>query len=177
MANLRQRLADHLHNFTGLDENEYKGRKRQAVEDGIAMLGRLYLGHEPKIPELLVNLDKGLEYKRFDMFRLVDAVPERATDPVISLFGNYVDLLADLRARLAQGGEAVPKATAEGPEILEKLQAANQALTRETSGFIRKASEPTRRAQVAFFTRMEADNERSLARLYGRAGGEKQEKK
>jgi hypothetical protein len=177
VANLRQRLADHLHNFTGLGENEYKGRKRQAVEDGIAMLGRLYLGPEPKIPELLVNLDKGLEYKRFDMFRLVDAVPERATDPVISLAGNYVDLLADLRARLAQGGEAVPKATAEGPEILEKLQAANQALTREMSGFIRKASEPTRRAQVAFFTRMEADNERSLARLYGRAGGEKKEKK
>ena len=104
-------------------------------------------------------------------------MPERATDPVISLFGNYADLLADLRARLAQGGEAVPKATAEGPEILEKLQAANQALAREMSGFIRKAGEPTRRAQVAFFTRMEADNERSLARLYGRAGGEKQEKK
>jgi hypothetical protein len=177
VANLRQRLADHLHNFTGLDEDEYKARKRQAVQDGIAMLDRLYLGREPNIPPLLANLDKGLEYKRFDLSRLVDAVPERATDPVISLFGNYVDLLADLRARLAEGGETVPKATAEGPEILDKLRAANEALTRELSDFIRTASEPTRRAQVAFFTRMEADNERSLSRLYGRAGGERKEKK
>ena len=177
VANLRQRLADHLHNFTGLDEEQYKARKREAVADGIAMLGRLYLGAEPKIPPLLANLDKGLEYKRFDITRLVEAVPERATDPVISLFGNYVDLLADLRGRLADGGETVPKATAEGPEILEKLRGANESLTRELSDYIHKASEPTRRAQLAFFTRMEADNERSLARLYGRAGGEQKEKK
>ena len=177
VANLRSRLADHMHNFTGLEETEYKARKRQAVDEGIAQLGRLYLGREPKIPPLLANLDKGLEYKRFDMTRLVDAVPEKATDPVVSLFGNYIDLLADLRGRLADGGETMPKTSSEGPQLLEKLRASNAALVHEISEHIHKASEPTRRAQVAFFTRMEADNERSLARLYGRAGGERKEKK
>jgi len=171
VVNLRQRLADHLHNFAGLKEASYRERKREAVEQGVQLLDRLYLGTDTKVPPLLVNLEKGLEYKRYDMFRLVRAVPEKATDPVVSLFGNYADLLADLRARLAQSGESVPKASAEGPELLGKLAASNRALTAEISEYIRKAVEPTVRAQVAFFTRMEADNEASLSRLFGRAGG------
>ena len=70
--------------------------------------------------------------------------------------------------------ESVAKQT---KPLRKKLRAANESLTRELSDYIHKASEPTRRAQLAFFTRMEADNERSLARLYGRAGGEQKEKK
>jgi hypothetical protein len=176
VANLRQRVADHLHNFAGLDEEGDRARKREAVESAIAELDRLYLGSEAKVPPLLANLVKGLEYKRFDMFRLVEAVPERATDPVISLAGNYVDLLADLRGRLADAGESVPKASAAGAKVLEELQASNRALTAEISDYIRRAIEPTRRAQVAFFTRIEADNESSLSRLFGRAGERKETK-
>jgi tetratricopeptide (TPR) repeat protein len=177
VANLRQRIADHLHNFAALDDAGNRTRKRDAVEAAIDRLHRLYLGTEAKVPPLLANLEKGLEYKRYDMFRLVDAVPERATDPVISLAGNYVDLLADLRSRLSDGGQSMPAASAAGPKVLEELHGDDRMMTSETSDYIRRAIEPTRRAQVAFFTRVEADNESSLSRLFGRAGGERKETK
>jgi len=177
VANLRQRIADHLHNFSQLDDADSRARKRDAVEALIDRLHRLYLGSEAKVPPLLANLEKGLEYKRYDMFRLVDAVPERATDPVISLAGNYVDLLADLRSRLSDAGQSVPAASAVGPKLLDELRADDRKMATETSSYIRQAIEPTRRAQVAFFTRVEADNESSLSRLFGRAGGERKESK
>jgi len=171
VANVRQRLADHLHNFAGLGATDYASRKRAAVERGVKLLDRLYLGATPKIPERLVNLQTALEYKRYDVYRLVDTVPEKATDPVVSLLGNYVDLLADTRLWLGKEGETQVKASAESPKILETLRADNEAVTKELSGYIKKAVEPTRRAQLAFFTRIEADNEGSLSRLYGRVGG------
>jgi hypothetical protein len=170
VANVRQRLADHLHNFSALAAAGYAGRKRQAVERSVKLLDRLYLGPDRKIPERLINLQTALEYKRYDLYRLVDSVPERATDPVISLFGNYVDLLADVRVWLANEGQDLPKASAESAALLEALRADNRELTTEISSYIAKAVEPTRRAQVAFFTRIEADNEGSLSRLYGRVG-------
>ena len=171
VANVRQRLADHLHNFAALAVEDYKSRKHAAVERGVKQLDRLYLGAEPKIPERLVNLQTALEYKRYDIYRLVDSVPDKATDPVVSLFGNYVDILADTRVWLAREGEAVQKASAESPQLLENIRADNDAVRKELSEYIRKSFEPTRRAQLAFFTRIEADNEGSLSRLYGRVGG------
>lgn len=169
LADLRLLLADHLHNFSLVSEDDYGARKLQNVAAGVGELERLFLGAGAKVPEALANLQKTLEYKRGDIVRLVQFVPERSTDPVISLFGNYVDLLADMRSRLGSGTE-LPKVSAEGPPLLERLRADNQLLTRELSGFIHKAIEPTRRAQVVFFTRVEADNEGSLSRLYGRVG-------
>lgn len=170
LVNLEQRLADHLHNFAGLSEDGYRDRKKRAVERGDALLVRLYLGEGFKVSEQLVWLDKTIEYKRYDIFRLVDQVPEKATDPVVSLFGNYVDLLSDMRVKLAGEGQTMPKASVESPATLAALRTGNRALADELSEYIRKAIEPTRRAQVAFFTRVEADNEGSFSRLYGRVG-------
>ncbi|MGH7897706.1 MAG: tetratricopeptide repeat protein [Candidatus Binatia bacterium] len=171
LADLRLLLADHLHNFALLSEEDYSPTKLRSVESGVSELDRLYLGSGVKIPEALVNLEKTLEYKKNDMVRLVQFVPERATDPVISLFGNYVDLLADMRSRLAQaGGMELPKVSDLSSALRARVQSENRRLAAELSGHIRKAIEPTRRAQLAFFTRVAADNEGSLSRLYGRAG-------
>lgn len=170
LVNLEQRLADHLHNFAGLSEEGYRERKKRAVERGNALLVHLYLGERYKVSDQLVWLDKTIEYKRYDIFRLVDQVPEKATDPVVSLFGNYVDLLSDMRVKLAGEGQTMPKASIESPATLAALRTGDRALVDELSGYIRKAIEPTRRAQVAFFTRVEADNEGSFSRLYGRVG-------
>ncbi len=170
LVNLEQRLADHLHNFAGLTEDAFRDRKKHAVDQGNTLLLHLYTGEKYKFSEQLNWLDKTIEYKRYDIFRLVEQVPEKATDPVVSLLGNYVDLLADMRAKLADEGQTMPKASTESPATLGALRTGVRALTAELSDYIRKAIEPTRRAQVVFFTRVEADNEGSFSRLYGKVG-------
>ncbi len=168
LVNLQQLFADHLHTFDVLTDDQFRPRKRGSVAAAIAQLDRLYVGDRPKIPEQLSNLAKALEYKRGDMLRLIDSVPERSTDPDISLCGNYVDLLADMRARLSDGGEKVVPIDDVAPGLLEAWRVAEKELAAEISSQIRRAIAPTLKRQIAFFLRVEADNEGSLSRLLAR---------
>ncbi|MGH7819285.1 MAG: hypothetical protein ACREQ9_05890, partial [Candidatus Binatia bacterium] len=168
-ANLEQLFADHLHTLQAISREELQERKKRSTSRAIDRLRRLYVGREAKIPAALSNLRLHLEYKEGDMRRLVESAPERSTDPVISLLGNLVDLLAETRARLADAEEPLPELEpVNATRIVEAIRSENAALGREIAVRIREVVDPTVRRQLAFFTRLAADNEGSLSRLYAR---------
>ncbi len=169
-ANLRQMFEDHRHTFRASEAEPLRAAKSESIEHAVVLLGRLYRGGAENAPAALSNLEKALDYKRADMLRLIESVPERATDPVISLLGNYVDLLAEMRERLEVMGEAPPSARSTRSEILADLRNRNAVLRSEVAREIHRAILPTLRREMAFFTRIEADNEGSLSKLYARTG-------
>lgn len=170
LVNLEQLLADHLHTLEAASADELRARKLRSLDGTVAALERLYLGAKPKIPPALSNLEKRLDYKEYDMRRLVEAVPERSTDPLISLLGNFVDLLEEMRQGLVAADVAVPEGDADEVALLDALRAANGRLRGDLDGRILRSVTPTFRAQMALFTRLDADNEGSLSRLYARTG-------
>lgn len=176
LANVGQLLADHLHTFGVESDVRLRERKRAEVEAIAADLRLLYLGRQATIPPLLSNLEKSLEYKQGDMLRLIDAIPERSTDSVISLLGNTVDLLTDLRERLRSRQLGDDLSERERDALLERWKQANRALESEIERQIERAIAPVLRAEEAFYARVEADNDGSLSRLYARSGAAAGEK-
>jgi len=153
-----------------LSDADLRDRKRQAATDAAADLDDLYLGKDATIPAYLANLKLTADYKKADVFRLVDNVPERATDPSISLFGNYVDLLHDLRTAVPKAKGKVAPLGDRGAKLRERLRAENERAAADVATELRKAIEPSLRSEEAFFTRVAADNQGSLSRLFARLG-------
>lgn len=169
-ANLGQILADHRHVFHASNGEALRAAKQESVAAALMDLERLYRGAGGKALDALSNLGTALEYKRSDMLRLIESVPERATDPVISLLGNYVDLLAEFGERAEPSGKLPPLDDSTRSEILERILRRNSVLRSEVAGEIHGAIEPTLRRETALITRIEADNEGSLSKLYARTG-------
>jgi hypothetical protein len=165
--NLEALFADHLHTLGAISQEELRERKSGSLERAARHLRRLYVGARAELPSALSNLAVHLEYKESDMTRLLAALPERATDPVTSLLGNLIDLLEQARAGLAAEGRPVPDDGQVGEELASELAEENRRLGGEIEARIHEVVAPTLRGQLAFLTRLAADNERALSRLYG----------
>jgi hypothetical protein len=168
LSNLRQLLDDHVFTFERRSKEETARRKSAALEEALDAVRRLHLGDATASPEALENLRLRLHYKRADIMRLTAAVPERSTSPASSLFGNYVDLLAEMRRGLAANEVEVPELERERAAFVERVVRGVRELQGELRGELDGAMEPELRRQMAFFIRLDADNEGSLSRLYAR---------
>ena len=168
LSDLERLFADHLHTQEVIDGDELRARKRRSCDRAVKTLRALYIGEARELPEALSNLSLHLEYKELDMRRLVEAAPERSTDPVTSLLGNYVDLLEDTRARLLDAGEDVPEDETTLDAVRGALERDGTRVAAAIGARIHDVVRPTLRRQVASFTRLGADNEGSLSRLYAR---------
>ncbi|MEA2624313.1 MAG: hypothetical protein QOD06_358 [Candidatus Binatota bacterium] len=168
--NLEQGYLDHRHTFHGRSE-DLSTEKRPAVTSTAALLDRLYVEDLRRTPKELVNYAKWVEYKRSDIMRLTAAVPERSTDPVVSLFGNYLDVLENLRRALDAKDVDVPSLGAAREPTLTALAKRNRDLGERLARELAQAMSGVLRAESVFFVRLEADNEGSLSRLYARRGG------
>ena len=166
LSDLERLLADHLHTSKAISRKELQNRQKESVDRAIQELTDLYLGAETKIPEPLSNLELHLEYKENDMNRLITSLPERSTDPVTSLLGNYVDILEDTRRYLSSYGTKLPSIQTDARALVKRMRKKNDLLGREITTEIHDVVTPTLRDQIAFFTRLAADNEGSLSRLY-----------
>jgi hypothetical protein len=171
-ANLRQLFEDHLFTFERRPKEELGQRKKRALEATVDTLRALYVGKATGLPNSLDNVRLRMEYKRADIIRLTAAVPERSTSPANSLLGNYVDLLAELRAAMIDLDLEVPELDVERVKFLEKTGRRTQALRRDLRGELDRAMAPELRRQMAFFIRLDADNEGALSRLYARGAAE-----
>jgi hypothetical protein len=161
-------MVDHLHEFSGLTEEEARARKRAAVEETTEELLRLYLGGS-KAPA--ASSENGVAEKRLELLRGTEAAAERATESLIAGLRDYVDLLADARFGSVPSRDE-NEASTRIALLIGRMREATGTVTTGLSSRIGAVIEQTRREQLGFFDRVEADNQGSLSRLYARLGGE-----
>ena len=171
-ANLVQLFEDHLFTFERSKREDLAAKKKSALEEAVDSVRALYLGKPVALPNEMDNVRLRLEYKRGDIVRLTAAVPERSTSPANSLFGNYIDLLAEMRQAMIDREIEVPELATERAKFLTTLNARTQALRRELRAELDRAMAPELRRQMAFFIRLDADNEGALSRLFARGASE-----
>ncbi|MGH7899732.1 MAG: hypothetical protein ACREQQ_17385, partial [Candidatus Binatia bacterium] len=147
LASLRLRMADTPDGPSSLSRESRRELERAAIDDAKSDLRALYANEGAK------RFDYGVELAK-----------DTTTDTMIVRLWRYLDRLS------ATSSAAGPGAGRRITEVVDRLRAVNRRHASDIAARIAEKIDEVRREQTAWFERIEADNNRSLSRVYARLG-------